>query len=45
MAIRATIESKTQYETGDKVSLRLDSERIHVFPYPKEGLLEAIRVE
>jgi ABC-type Fe3+/spermidine/putrescine transport system ATPase subunit len=45
MAIRATIESKIPYETGDKVSLRLDSERIYVFPYPKEGLLEAIRVE
>ncbi len=39
------IGSNAKYEVGDKVSLRLDSDRIFVYHYPKEGLLEATKVE
>ena len=45
IAVRSPIESKVKYELGVKVSLKLNPERIYVYPYPKEGLLEAIRVE
>jgi len=45
IAVRSMIGSNVKYEVGDKVSLRLDSGRIFVYPYPKEGLLEATKVE
>lgn len=45
IAVRVPIDSGEKYELGEKMSLRLESRRIHVYPYPKEGLMEAVRVE
>jgi ABC-type Fe3+/spermidine/putrescine transport system ATPase subunit len=44
-SVRVTVESKPHLKVGDKVSLRFDPARIHVFPYPREGLMEATKVE
>lgn len=45
IAVRDTGESGQQFKEGKKVSIKFDPERIYVYPYPKEGLLEAIKVE
>ncbi|MBS7645586.1 MAG: ABC transporter ATP-binding protein [Candidatus Bathyarchaeia archaeon] len=44
-AVRVTVESKPHLNVGDEVSLRFNPDRIHVFSYPREGLMEATKVE
>ncbi|MEM3521701.1 MAG: ABC transporter ATP-binding protein [Candidatus Bathyarchaeia archaeon] len=36
---------KRKFNVGDKVSIRVNPMKIHVFAYPKEGLKEAIKTE
>jgi len=45
IAVRTPIESKVRFRLGEKVSVKLNPKRIHVYLYPKEGLMEAIKVE
>lgn len=45
ITIRTPIESKVRFRLGEKVSVRLNPKRIHIYFYPKEGLMEAIKVE
>jgi len=42
---RVPIEAEKKFEVGEKMAIRLDSAKTHVYRYPKEGLREAIRVE
>jgi len=44
-ATRVTVESGPHLKVGDRVSLKFNPDRIHVFPYPREGLVEATKVE
>ena len=42
---RVPIEAEKTFEVGEKMAITLDSAKIHVYRYPKEGLREAIKVE
>lgn len=42
---RVPIEAEKKFEVGEKMAIKLDSAKNHVYRYPKEGLREAIRVE
>jgi len=42
---RVPIETEKKFEVGEKMGVTLDSAKIHVYQYPKEGLREAIKVE
>lgn len=47
ITVRVSIEEKEKrkFNVGDKVSIRIDPGKMHVFAYPKEGLREAIKTE
>jgi ABC-type Fe3+/spermidine/putrescine transport system ATPase subunit len=42
---RVPIEAEKKFEIGEKTTVTLDSAKVHVYRYPKEGLIEAIKVE
>jgi len=42
---RVPVEVGKKFEVGEKMAVTLDSAKIHVYQYPKEGLREAIKVE
>jgi ABC-type Fe3+/spermidine/putrescine transport system ATPase subunit len=47
VTVRVPMEEigKRKFNVGDKVSIRINPMKIHVFVYPKEGLKEAIKTE
>lgn len=45
IAIRVPAEHEKTFKVGDIVTVQINASKVHVYNYPKEGLLEAIKAE